>query len=234
MSYVISGPTTIGTAGQLNNILGNVRFTNIGTAQGTIFFAGATGPGNLTALAPSTSGFILQTNGAGADPSWVLNSASLATNGFFAAKTAGDTFIDTPIQIQTWNLTAPAAGLSVNPFYNTGGPDFNVTTGVYTAPSTGAYLVDAYIEYSNTSPAHGSLKTLSFVETSSTPANGVIVSCGPKQGSGNVSSNEVLHIHQVVKLFATATYALRIVASTSDTTNTILASSRFNIVLQSM
>lgn len=233
MSYVISGPTTIGTTGFLNNFLGDIRFTNVGTAQGTIFFAGAAGPGNLQALAPSTAGYILQTNGPAADPSWVLNSSSITTNGFLVGKTAGDTFINTEVYVQNWNTTAPAPGLTVNPFFNTGGPDFNTTTGVYTAPTTGAYLVDAYIEYSNTSPAHGSLKTLKFVETSSTPANGVIVQCGPKQGSGNVASTEVLHIHQVVRLSSAATYALRIVADTSDTTNTILPSSRFNIVFQS-
>jgi len=232
MSYIISGPTTIGTTGFLNNILGNVRFTDIGTSQGTIFFAGATGPGNLQALPPSTAGFILQTNGPAADPSWVLNSASVVTNGFFAGKTAGDTFALVPIQIQNWNIVAPVAGLSVNPFYNTPA-NFNLTTGVYTAPTTGSYLVDAYIEYTNTSPAHGSLKTLSFVEVSSAPANGVIISCGPQQGSGNVLSRESLHIHQTVRLFASATYALRIVASTADITNTIQTSSRFSIVFQS-
>lgn len=233
MSYIISGPTTIGTTGALNNFLGDVRLTDIGTSQGTIYFAGATGPGNLKALPPSTAGYILQTNGPAADPSWVLNSASIVTNGFFAGKTAGDTFTNIEIQVQNWNTTSPAAGLSVNPFYNTGSPDFNVTTGVYTAPTTGSYLVDAYIEYTNTSPAHGSLKTLKFVEVSSSPANGVIISCGPKQGSGNVDSVEVLHIHQTVRLFAGASYALRIVASTADNTNTIQASSRFNIVFQS-
>jgi hypothetical protein len=233
MSYIISGPTTIGTTGALNNILGDLRLTDIGTDQGTIFFAGATGPGNFEALPPSTAGYILQTNGAGADPSWVLNSASISTNGFLAAKTAGDTFVNTEIQIQTWNTTTPVVGLSVNPFFNTGA-NFNVTTGVYTAPTTGTYIVDAYIEYSNTSPAHGSLKTLTFVETSSTPADGIIISCGPKQGSGNTLSYESLHIHQSVQLSAAATYALRIVASNSDTTNTILASSRYSIVFQSV
>ena len=232
MSYVISGPTTIGTTGALNNFLGNVRLTDIGTSQGTIYFAGATGPGNLKALSPSTAGFILQTNGPASDPSWVLNSASIITNGFFAAKTAGTTFTNTEIQIANWNITTPAPSLSVNPFYNTGG-NFNVATGTYTAPTTGSYLVDAYIEYLNTSPAHGSLKTLTFVETTSAPANGVIVSCGPKQGSGNVLSTEVLHIHQNIRLFAGASYALRIVADTADATNSINTSSRFNIVFQS-
>jgi hypothetical protein len=234
MSYIITGPTTIGTTGQLNNFLGNVRLTDIGTTWGDIFFAGQTGPGNLEALVPGTPGQVLQTNGAGADPSWVNNSATLMTNGFSVGKTGADTFTDTAIQIQNWATTAPAAGLSVNPFYNTGGPDFNATTGVYTPSTTGVYIVDAYIEYSNTSPAHGSLKTLTFVQVNSGPANGVIISCGPRQGSGNVASTEVLHIHQSVKLNSGSTYALRIVASTSDVTNTMLASSRFSINLLSV
>ncbi len=232
MAYIITGPTEIGTTGQLNNILGDLRLTDIGVDQGTVFFAGATGPGNIQALPPGVAGQVLQTNGAAMDPTWVNNTATLTTNGFCAGKTAGDTFADTEIQIQNWSTTTPTVGLTTNPFYNTG-PDFNATTGVFTAPTTAVYIVDAYIQYSNTSPAHGSLKTLTFVEVTSGPANGIIISCGPKQGSGNVESTETLHIHQAVRLSVAAEYALRIVASTADTTNTILASSRFNITLQS-
>ncbi len=233
MSYIITGPTTIGTTGQLNEILGDMRLTDIGTARGTILFAGALGPGNLEGLPPSTAGFVLQTNGPGADPTWVSNGASANANGFSAGKVAGDTFVNIVIPIQNWSVASPTVGLSGNPFFNTG-PDFVPATGVYTAPIDGAYMVDAYIEYSNTSPAHGSLKTLTFVETTSTPANGIIVSCGPRQGSGNVLSTEVLHIHQIVKLVAGAGYALQIEASDSSVTNTILASSRFSIVFQSL
>lgn len=229
MSYKITGPTTIGTTGRLNEILGDLRFTDIGTDQGTIFFAGTTGPGNLQALPPSTPGYILQTNGSGADPSWVLNSSAVLTNGFSAAKTAGDTFSDIELQIQNWNITSPT-GLTINPFYNTG--DFDTASGVYVAPTTGSYLVDAYIEYSNDSPAHGTLKTLRLVELSSTPPGVAIVQCGPRQGSGNVLSTEVLHIHQSIKLAAGATYTLTIQASTADGTNTLLGSSRFSIAFQ--
>ncbi len=229
MSYNITGPTRIGTTSRLNEILGDVLLTDIGTNQGTVFFAGSIGPGNLKALLPGVAGQILQTNGINADPSWVNNSGGGGvTNGFLAGKTGSDTFVNTPLQIQNWTVSSPTVGLSANPFYNTSG-NFNTTTGVYTAPTTGVYALDAYIEYSNTSPAHGSLKTLTFVEKTSSPINGVIISCGPRQGSGNVDSTEVLHIHAHVQLNAASQYALYIVASTSDITNTMLTSSRFNI-----
>lgn len=42
----------------------------LSTTQGSILYRGASG---WVALAPSTSGYILQTNGVGADPSWVVN-----------------------------------------------------------------------------------------------------------------------------------------------------------------
>jgi hypothetical protein len=41
---------------------------DLGTAQGQIIYRGASG---WAVLAPGTSGFVLQTNGAGASPSWV-------------------------------------------------------------------------------------------------------------------------------------------------------------------
>ena len=67
-SYVVSGPTTIGTSGQTTTIQGNVTLPDTTASQGSVFYAGASM--SLTALAPGTSGYVLTTQGSNADPIW--------------------------------------------------------------------------------------------------------------------------------------------------------------------
>src|SRR6185369_8852750 len=80
--------TTLGTSVDLTSeITGILPVANGGTganltlsslnAQGSVPFFNASGV--MTTLAPGTGGFVLTTNGAGADPTWT-NAASLGTN----------------------------------------------------------------------------------------------------------------------------------------------------------
>jgi len=138
MAYRINGPTEIGDSPTaLNTIRGNVNLIDITTTWGDLVFADTSN--NLTRLAPGTAGQILQTNGAGADPSWVTSSASLA-NGFSARKTGTQTPITTQTTITTWS-TASA------PEYDTTGGDFVPATGVFTAGAAGTYKVAVSVAY---------------------------------------------------------------------------------------
>jgi hypothetical protein len=60
----------------------------LSTTQGSILYRSATA---WVALAPGTSGYILQTNGAGANPSWVVNSGGGGSVASFSAGSTGFT-----------------------------------------------------------------------------------------------------------------------------------------------
>jgi hypothetical protein len=227
-AYIITGATQIGTTGQQNNILGNTILTDSGsTAQGTIYYANASG--YLTALVPGTAGQVLQTNGAAANPVWANVSATIVTTGFSAAKSAGTTFSNTLLDIPSWNIIAPG-GISTNPYFNTA-LSFDIATGIFTAPQTGVYTVDAMIEYTNTNNSGN--KTVVFAEKGVGPTYYNILTSGPLQPSGDITTNQVVRVHGNVKLSGGALYVLRIVSSNALGTNTILTSSRWNVVLAS-
>ena len=61
---------------------------NISSTQGSILYRSATG---WVALAPGTSGYILQTNGPSANPTWVVNSGGSGTVSSFSAGSTGFT-----------------------------------------------------------------------------------------------------------------------------------------------
>lgn len=229
-TYNITGPLTIGSSSSLTNLLGNVLLSDIGTQQGSLYFSGSSG--NLESLPPGTPGQILTTEGPSSNPKWV-NKSGETTIGFSVAKQIPLHFAETEVTIGDWTSTSPNPNLSGNPFFNTGVPDFNLITGLFYVSITGTYLVDACIQYTNTSPAHGNLKTLKFCEASSTPINEPIVTVGPKQGTPDTSSTQILNLKQNILLKAGSVYALRIQASTSDAVNIITTESRFSATLQS-
>jgi len=169
MSYQIDGPTQIGTTGQLNEILGNARLTNITSNPGDIVYAN--GSNNLTALAPVASSLLLMnpagtaptwlgpgTNGyaltmsAGA-PVWASQSPEVSGYGFMAVKNGAQTgIINTPTVIAPW-VTPPTASSGQ---YDTTSGGFNATTGVFTVPATPSagtkkYNIEANISFTQTS-----------------------------------------------------------------------------------
>lgn len=140
MSYVINGPTQIGDTGSLNEILGDVRLTNVTSALGDILYADATN--NLTALPIGADGTVL-TVVAGV-PAW--SGFTTTETGFSARKTGTQGPIAAPFSdttITTWST-------STAPEFDTTGGDFNATTGVYTASSAGTVNARAGVSMSST------------------------------------------------------------------------------------
>jgi len=205
MSYIINGPTTIGDTGQLNEILGDVRLTDITSAFGDIVYADTSN--NLARLAPGTSGQILQTNGVGAAPSWVSSATNIV--GFSARKTGTQGGITTTATaITTWSTaTAPE-------YDNTGG-DFNGTTGVFTAPANGTWLLQANVSFTTTSNA-GSRSVSVFIDDGVTPTAEYTYTFQP---TGNVALSTNVPI--TVQIALTSTYDVTLRASTTNGTLTV-------------
>lgn len=70
-----TNPPTYQTKISLDLVLGNSALT---TADSIVYVSSS---GTVTQLVPSTSGFVLQTNGAGVAPSWVANTSADAVQG---------------------------------------------------------------------------------------------------------------------------------------------------------
>jgi hypothetical protein len=185
-AYVINGPTNIGNAGQLNTINGNVTLPNIGTAQGTVYYADVNG--NLAALVPSTSGLALLTQGPGANPIWGVGHGTDESATLF--KSGNQTIGPGPASsIITGYTSVPAA-----PEYNTG--SFNATTGVFTALATFKYQFNVQISYINTTDNSGT-RTLTLLR------NGVATATStPIQPTGAIADNQVLMVNITLLLNA--------------------------------
>ena len=103
----ILGNNTGSTASPSYNSLSSY-IDNIGSAQGDILYRGAS---NWSVLTPGTSGQVLQTNGASANPSWATVSGSLpsGTQGqalLYGA--SGGVFKDTIINVGTYSSVSTA------------------------------------------------------------------------------------------------------------------------------
>lgn len=221
MSYIISGPTTIGTSAQLNTILGNVKFNDISTTQGSVFYVNSSG--NLAGLNPGVSGQVLTTQGGSANPIWATIPTP-STVGFSAAANS-NTISSTPAPITSWNINSPT-GATVNPFFNNGSV-FDLGTGAFTPSTTGKYQIDAYIEYSITDNAD--YRTLQFCDFN----GGVyhpLLQTSNIQPSGDIGANQVLNIHQTINVSSSGTYFLVASISGGSFTDTVTTNSRFSAI----
>lgn len=83
-----------GGAGSAEEVTASQLLDWLSSTQGVILYRGASG---WAALSPGTSGYVLQSNGSGADPSWVQMNASIIDTGnsSTATLTASSTFTGT-------------------------------------------------------------------------------------------------------------------------------------------
>jgi hypothetical protein len=214
-SYVINGPTTIGDAGQLNEIKGNLRLTDIGTAQGTVYHV--TASGNVAALLPGVNGQFLQTQGVAANPVWANVGGAVTDTSFSAAKVAGDSFSNIPTIVANWNI----AGAQ---YFNTG--EFNTTTGLFTPSATGKYIINSVLQYTNTGAAGNSgHRILEFYDNTSA----TVLLTISEQPTGNNNISKYITMISIFNLEAGSFYALRFYRSNATGTNTILSTSTYSI-----
>lgn len=159
-TYEITGPTTIGTTSQQNEILGSVKLTDVSVSSILTTDAGnivtpfslgalttgsiieADGAGALTSLAPGSNGQVL-TVVAGV-PSWA-NSGEAGTFSFSATKNGNQTGITTPAVVTTWSVTTP--------FFDGTSGAFDAATGIFTVATAGYYQVTANVGATNNSNA---------------------------------------------------------------------------------
>ena len=211
-SYKVSGPTQIGDTGQLNDIQGDVRLSDITTTYGDIVYAN--GSNDLQRLAPSTADFVLTTQAAGAAPVWkdvnsIVTGSSLSpvVSAVKSGAQAGITTVATTIA--SWSTAAPG-------FDDSGGA-FNTATGVFTASVAGVYKLVCNIGFTNTSNA-GDRVVDTFL-------NGVTVwNERSFQPTGSVASNQVTILNSLLSLGIGDTIQVRIYRSGGAGTITVLAS----------
>ena len=120
----VAGTTQRATVAQIGNLQFNLDL--IGSAQGDVLFRGAS---EWQALAPGTAGYVLSTQGAGADPVWVTNTAGSVTSVGLALPSSVFTISGSPVTssgtltgsfaTQTANtvFAGPATGSAATPTF---------------------------------------------------------------------------------------------------------------------
>ena len=208
MSYRINGPTEIGDTATLNTVNGDVTLADITTTHGDIVYAD--GSNNLARVAPGTVGEVLQTNGSGASPSWVMASASLG-NGFSARKTGTQgSIVGTPVVITTWSV-----GMGIE--YDTTGGDFVPATGIFTAGAAGTYKIDVDVAFTQT--ANNGSRVLDLFLNGTT-----VIFQKTFQPSGGNNTTQNASISSQLSLAMNDTLSVRLYRSSGNSTLTVQAS----------
>lgn len=172
-SYRINGPTIIGDATFLNQILGNVSLANITSTEGDMVYSDAVN--NLVRLAaPANTSVMLFNNSGAAAPDipvwlgagnvgevltvtaanvigWQTVNSESSTFGFSAHLSSvwfNNTSTATPVNVNTWSVANTSAG----EFDTTSGA-FDTSNGIFTVSGNGYYLINAGIQFTNSSNA---------------------------------------------------------------------------------
>jgi hypothetical protein len=172
-SYRINGPTTIGDATLLNQILGDVSLANITSTEGDMVYSDAVN--NLVRLAaPANTSVMLFNNSGDATPDvpvwlaagnvgevltvtaanvigWQTTNSEASVYGFSAHLSSiwfNNTDVATPVNVNTWSVANTAAG----EFDTTSGA-FDTANGIFTVSGNGYYLINSGIQFTNSSNA---------------------------------------------------------------------------------
>jgi len=134
-TYVINGPTTIGTAAQLNEILGTLKLTNVTAATGDIIFRDGTT--NMVRLPIGAANDVLTT--VAGVPAWTASGGEASKYGFMARKNTDQGGIGAVATV----IAGVGGWSTASPGYDTTAGDFSTATGVFTVPvgGTAKYMV---------------------------------------------------------------------------------------------
>jgi hypothetical protein len=228
MSYIIEGPTIIGTTGQSTLIRGPVGVGDITqnttingpiftptltTGTGDVIYCSNGGTGALTRLGVGSNGQVLTL--ASGLPSWVTPSGGGTTNLSFSAFKSGTQAITvaasttTTTQITGWSTTSPG-------FDGTGG---QFASNAFTPTITGTYLFSINLSFTDTSNS-GSRTILIRNTTSATT-----LASRQYQPTPDTVINQQTSINIPLALTASNVIQLQLTVSTgaTGTTSTIQA-----------
>lgn len=145
MSYIVNGPVILGNASQNTEIRGNIFTPGLTTGTGDLIYCSVGGTGALTRLGVGTNGQVL-TLAAGL-PSWATPSGGGVTDVGFSALKSGTQAVAAGIGATT---TSQITGWSVaSPGYNGTSTPFSVAGSQFVVPTTGTYLLNANISFSD-------------------------------------------------------------------------------------
>lgn len=212
-SYRINGPTTIGDATLLNQILGNVSLANITSTEGDMVYADAVN--NLARLAAPANTSVMLFNNSGGDtpdvPVWLAAGSVGTVLTVTAANVIGWQTVNSEASVygfsahlgNTWfNNTATAVAVNVNPwatsnsslgeFDSTGGA-FDTTNGIFTVSANGYYLINAGAQFINSSNAGN--RNIRVIRN-----NAISLIQQQWQPTGNASAPQIINVGQTFRL----------------------------------
>lgn len=124
---------------------GDAWYAPNGTPAGSIWYVDPT-TGQMLPLSPGAAGKFLQTNGAGAAPSWETPSVSGGSAAVWAmAKSTSQTLTNNTLTLVTFDTSVIDSGSSV----------IDLANERFVAPTTGLYLVSVSWTWETTVPAAG-------------------------------------------------------------------------------
>lgn len=212
--YIIDGPTQIGTVAQLNNLVGDVRLSNVTSTLGDMVYANASN--NLTSVGIGANGTVL-TVVAGV-PAWqgfaTVETGFTARKDVLPALTTAAPFTD--VVIDDW-VTATA------PEFDTTGGEFVASTGIYTAVSGGTVNARCGVTMSSTANSGSRSVSLAF--------NGAAAFTATAQAAANGTIPVYLTVGASMSLVATDTVSVIHSSTATSGSSTVVpgASTWFSI-----
>lgn len=236
-SYRINGPTTIGDPTLLNEILGNVSLANITSTEGDMVYSDAVN--NLVRLAaPANTSVMLFNNSGTAAPdtpvwlaagnvgevltvtaanvlAWQTVNSEASDYGLSAHLASiwfNNTNAATPVNVNTWSVANAAAG----EFDSTSGA-FDTSNGIFTVSANGYYLINAGIQFTNSSNAGN--RNVRLIRNNT---NALIQQ--QWQPTGNNAASQVINVGGTFRLATNDQIALQLWPSQNATAINLIAS----------
>jgi hypothetical protein len=222
MAYHISTPTTFDntTIGDLITFNASGPIANTGaqissfvcSLSGDMLYRSATA-NVLERLAIGTTGQVLQV--VGGLPSWQTATGPMGTNSFAVSASADGTAVPTGVTFQTLTSTQVTWDNATSGNHDAGAM-FNTTTGIFTVPATGTYLISAGVRFAGNNTGTGSIagkigiRQARVFNTTVASTNPVYLFNDAQANASNTNSTSVILGPVAVTLTATNTFALQV------------------------